>query len=90
MRCLAHGIWTDQDGICHECGEPFTAETVLRVQRILERIDATTGERRLRWATKLWNAIDCMESPEVYWQLMLRELPDCFDRPSVNCLRFTY
>ena len=22
IMCLAHGIWTDQDGICHECGEP--------------------------------------------------------------------
>lgn len=20
--CPAHGIWTDPDGICHECGEP--------------------------------------------------------------------
>lgn len=31
--CLAHGIWTDPDGICHECGEPaakrpYTCDTI--------------------------------------------------------------
>ena len=60
------------------------------VASIIKRIQLSSGERRLRWSTKLWNAIDCMEAPEPHWRLMLHELPDCFDRHSVNCLKFTY
>lgn len=68
----------------------------LKAMRIVERIKAASGERRLRWATKLWNAIDCIDRPEALWALMERELPDVFYTKSatlggtINCLKFTY
>lgn len=66
-------------------------ESFLQVRRIISRITGTIGEQRLRWATKLWNAIDCMARPEAAWNLMAREIPDVFyDSSSVNCMKFTY
>lgn len=66
-------------------------ESFLQVQRIISRISGANGEQRLRWATKLWNAIDCMARPEAAWNLMAREIPDVFyDGSSVNCMKFTY
>lgn len=63
----------------------------LQVRRIITRINGAAGVQRLRWATKLWNAIDCMARPEAAWNLMAREIPDVFyDRSSVNCMKFTY
>jgi len=61
-----------------------------RVERIIATIQQTTGERRLRWSTKLWNAIDYTDSPEDCWQLMLEQLPDAFYARGVNYIRFTY
>lgn len=70
--------------------EMETFRTFIKATRIVERIKAATGERRLRWATKLWNTIDCMDRPEALFALMLRELPDCFYEQSPNGLKFTY
>jgi len=61
-----------------------------RVARIIATIQQTTGERRLRWSTKLWNAIDYFDLPEELWELMLEQLPDAFYARCVNCMRFTY
>ncbi len=63
----------------------------LRVRDIVRTIQGTSGERRLRWATKLWNCLDSSAYPEAGWSLMVEELPDCFIADgSVNSIRFTY
>jgi len=61
-----------------------------RVERIIAKIQQTTGQRRLLWSTKLWNAIDTVDTPEELWELMLEQLPDAFYSRGVNCIRFTY
>jgi len=75
-------------------GEQAAFYQFLKAMRIVERIKAAAGERRLRWATKLWNAIDCIPAdlrPDTLWALMLRELPDCYcDNAGPNGLKFTY
>jgi len=63
---------------------------IQRVARIIAKIQQTTGERRLLWSTKLWNAIDCIDLPEECWDLMLEQLPDAFYARGVNCIRFMY
>lgn len=69
----------------------YAFQNFLKVRRIISRISGAMGEQRLRWATKLWNAIDCMARPEAAWNLMARELPDVFyNESSVNCMKFTY
>jgi hypothetical protein len=71
-------------------GEIAAFGMFLKAMRIVKRIKAATGEQRLRWATKLWNTIDCMDQPEALFALVVRELPDCFYEASPNGLKFTY
>ena len=76
------------------CDDPQRSGFVAFVKtlRIVRRIQNCQDEhRKLRWATKLWNAIDCLSNPEACWALMSRELPEVFyDGSSANCMRFTY
>ena len=54
----------------------------LKTVRIVERIKSATGYRTLRWARKLFGAIERMDAsqrPELFWRLIDRELSDCFD-----------
>lgn len=76
--------------ISTEYEESEAFKDFLKTKRTVARIKAATGERRLRWATKLWNTIDCMDRPEALFALLVRELPDCFYEQSPNGLKFTY
>lgn len=62
------------------------------VGRTCERIAATTDpQQRLERATRLWNAIDHVPSPEGLWDLMAEVIPDVFADPSdCNSIRLTY
>lgn len=63
----------------------------VRVSMIIWKISRQSGRRQLRWATKLWNAIDCLSAPEVPWLLMARELPNVFhDTTNGGSIKFTY
>lgn len=76
--CSATGIW------------PAEMRSFFKVKDAIERMQPTTGERRLRWATKLWNAIDHTDNPEPLWLLMQDSLPDVFYADGSNCMKFTY
>ena len=53
---------------------------------------ASTRERRLRNATRLWNYADRVEnSCEEYFDILALMAPDCFADPAdANSIRFTY